>query len=225
MTNSNLNNETIEITADEIPAILQSYVQQFRSNDSTLCREVVSKGLLTEEQMHHAAERYHLGKSREGHPIYWLINQQGHVLDGRIDSSWASILLQRPPKHELYVIVTHCLFGLHLLNHGDSPNSIIAIVESERTAFVLSELFPKYIWMAYSSYFTIDLLKPLQGHRVIIYPKTDTTLESFLFFSDLAKLAHSVYHLDITVDKTLESHATEEQKTRNIDLLDFILEH
>ena len=45
----------------------------------------------------------------------------------------------------------------------------VAIVESERSAVVLSELFPECIWMAYSypSNFTVDKLAPLQGCVVL----------------------------------------------------------
>ena len=34
--------------------------------------------------MAHAAERYRLGKSKKGKPIFWMIDERGIVRDGRI---------------------------------------------------------------------------------------------------------------------------------------------
>lgn len=49
--------------------------------DSDLCREVVANGWLSEEQMHHAAERYRLGRSKSGKTIYWMIDEMNQVRD------------------------------------------------------------------------------------------------------------------------------------------------
>ena len=46
------------------------------ATDSELCLEVIGKGLLTQQQMAHAAQRYRLGKSRSGKTIFWLFDEQ-----------------------------------------------------------------------------------------------------------------------------------------------------
>ena len=80
--------------------------------------------------------------------------------------------------------------------------------------------------MAYATtlHLTIDLFAPLEGHTVIIYPRTDPTLSTFLFFEELADVIMRQYDIDMTVDDTLERHATADQKERCIDILDFIFE-
>ena len=102
----------------------------------------------------------------------------------------------------------------------------ISIVEREETAVVLSEIFPESIWMAYAttSHLVPDLFAPLEGRRVTIYPRTDPTMSTFLFFEDLVDQTLRLYDLDLHVDATLEDHATEDQKERCIDILDFIKE-
>lgn len=102
----------------------------------------------------------------------------------------------------------------------------IAIVESESSAIVLSALFPETIWLAYAttSHLVPDLFAPLEGHIVTIYPNTDPTLSTYLFFQDLVTLTLQKYDLDLTIDTTLEDNATPDQKERCIDLLDFLRE-
>ena len=87
--------------------------------DSEWCQETVTKGWLSEEQMHHAAERYRLGKSRSGKTIFWMIDDLGFVLDGHIGEAWASTMLKtREPKLLSHWHPRHCLFGLHLLTEN-----------------------------------------------------------------------------------------------------------
>lgn len=102
----------------------------------------------------------------------------------------------------------------------------IAIVESEEAAVVLSELFPESIWMAYCTVPHLDILlfEPLQGRTVTIYPCTDPCMSNILFFEELCDSVRKHYDITLSVDHTLEDHATDSQKSRCIDLLDFLLE-
>ena len=59
-------------------------VSRHLSADSQFCRACVGMGYLTQAQMHHAAERYRLGISRDGGVIFWQLNLDGRVLDGKI---------------------------------------------------------------------------------------------------------------------------------------------
>jgi len=186
---------------------------------------LIDKGIITAQQMHHAAQRYYLGKSKSGKPIFWMIDDMMTPLDALIGSDvWISTLLKNREPLLQYWIVKHCLFGLHLI--CDSDDMPVSIVESERSALILSELFPENIWLAVmsASYFTIDLLKPLAGRKVKAFPDTDSTMSNYVNWLDLAKMAHDKYHIDIGVSYYLEEHATAEQKERKIDLVDFIIE-
>ena len=226
----------------------QSMVEACRADDSDVCREILANGWLSEAQLHRAAERYRLGKSRSGKTIFWLIDECGIVRDGHIGSSWVSLMLQRRyPDLAEYIHPEHCLFGLHLLatdytdhhRRNDSHRFLcksqyqcksvksVAIIESERAAVILSELYPKYLWMAIASPigFTIDWLAPLKGRKIVLFPNTDETMSNFVAWLELADQARSLYHLDISVSHILEDHATLEQRQRKIDLVDFLFCH
>ena len=214
-----------------------SMVSVSRADDSDFCLETVAKGWLTTEQMRHAAERYRLGKSKSGKPIFWMIDELGILRDGHLGDTWVSQLLKaRNPELTKSIPVSHCLFGLHLLTAEDrdfaectiAPEpAVISIVESERSAVILSELIPESLWMAYSVLpnLTPDLLAPLAGHTVIFYPRTDPSMSNYVFFLEYASQVRSLYpSININVDSTLEDCASTSQKSRCIDLLDFILE-
>jgi hypothetical protein len=118
-----------------------------------------------------------------------------------------------------------CFFGEHLLL--ERPDAPVAIVESERTAVLLSELYPECHWLAtvYPVNFTIDQLEPLRGNSVTLFPRTDCTMTSYLAWQEMAEQARDTYHMDITCSDFLERHATAEQKERKIDLVELLIEN
>ena len=198
-------------------------VDACRADSLDAFQPFIAAGKLSVEDMHQACDRYHLGKTKTGTPIYWMIDDMNTPLDAHIGDRWISTLLKQREPLIANWHVQHCLFGLHLLAHAKSP---IAIVESESSAIVLSALFPETIWLAYAttSHLVPDLFAPLEGHIVTIYPRTDPTLSTYLFFQDLVTLTLQRYDLDITVSPLLEDNATPTQKDRCIDLLDFLKE-
>ena len=198
----------------------------FNGLDSDFCRETVARGWLTEQQMAHAASRYCLGKSRSGKCIFWMIDELGILHDGHIGDSWASTMLKNREPHLLsYWHATHCLFGLHLLSE-EGEKLVVAIVENEKSAVILSELFPDSLWLAsvYPLNLCLHAFEPLRGREVVLFPSTDETMETYLFWMEQADQASHKYQLDITVSTILEDHATDEQKARHIDLLEYLLE-
>ena len=214
----------------------KSMIEMARSDDSELCHEMLATYGFTEEQMHRTAERFHLGRSKSGKTIYWMIDDLGRCLDGHIGSAshdadtWVSTLLKRRyPEAAPYLNTRHCLFGLHQLSECESikesqagPLMSIGIVESERSAVLLSELCPDLLWLAYSYYsnLTTDKFEPLQGRKVTLYPRLDPYREYYWSALELADRVRRVYHdIEVDVSSFLNDHATDDQKARNIDIL------
>ena len=222
------------------------------ATDSDFCRETVDSGVLTAEQMAHAAARYRLGKSKSGRCIFWMIDEAGKVRDGRIGNEWVSAMMEaREPVLLRGCRTVHCLYGLHLVhtennghtestentergvtntNHTNSTNNIsksVCIVDDERTAVILSELFPECLWMAtmYPLNLNIRQLEPLRGRHVVLYPHTDSTMSHYVCWLEIAESARQHLHMDVTCNRLLEDYATEEQKKRKIDLVGFLTEH
>lgn len=200
-------------------------VDACRADNFDFFQPFITSGHLTVEQMQRACQRYFLGKTKSGQPIFWMIDDMLAPLDAHIGDTWLSTLLKVREPLIVSWQVCHCLFGLHLLCHTaydyDKP---ICVVESERSAVILSEILPESIWMAYTTttHFTPDLFAPLQGRTVTIYPRTDPVGEYYLASLELARQVRRLYDIDITVDSTLDYHATPEEKSRCIDLLDFL---
>ena len=237
------------------------------SMDSQFCEAVVSCGYLTQEQMLHAACLYRLGASRQGGVIFWQIDQEGRVRDGKVmyylpdchrnkahKPTWVSYLLRRrDPFPNAAHETSHCFFGLHLISEkratlGTDPSvqqsekrkvksekcnphcCTVAVVEAEKTAVILSELYPQYIWLASGGLGEVqpDKFRALRGCKVILFPDTDPDGIAYSRWSNAAEeVMRSVFwegSPPIRVSHILEDHATEEQKRRKIDLVDFITE-
>ena len=200
-------------------------VEACRADDFDFFLPFIEAGRLTAEQMHRAAARYHLGKTRSGKPLFWMISETLDPMDAHIASDdWLSSLLKARQPLLQHWCPTHCLFGQHLLSTLNSAP--VAIVESEASAAVLSELFPEVLWMAYATVEHLDvaLFAPLQGRAVAIYPSTDPSASTYLFFLDLAEAVRQRYDIHISVASILEDLATPPQKDRCIDLLGFLRE-
>ena len=187
-----------------------SMVQRSSSICSQFCQALVGCGYLSFEQMLHAAYRYRLGASTKGGVIFWQIDHEGNLHDGKVmyynsdchrnkrqNPTWVSALLNQRyhlPKteHESF----HCLFGLHLIRGcGDA----VAIVEAEKTAVILSEHYPQYIWLA-------------AGGLYELYQTAQEVMASPFWEGSPP----------IRVSGLLEQHATPAQKAAKIDLVDYL---
>ena len=224
---STINHDEVRKSVDfSLPSM--PMVNACRADDFDFFQPFIDSGRLTIEQMHHACQRYFLGKTKSGQPIFWMIDDMFMPLDAHIGSTWISSLLKAREPLIASWQVTHCLFGLHLLCHTDLTDlsKTVCVVESEVSAVILSELFPESLWMAYATptHFTPELFAPLQGYSVIIYPHTDPVGDYYLASLELANQVRRLYNLDITVDSTLEDYASSSQKSREIDLIDFLFD-
>ena len=102
----------------------------------------------------------------------------------------------------------------------------IAVVEAEKTAVILSEVFPQYLWLAAGGLheLTVEKLFALRHHRVVLFPDTDPQRQAFTLWYEIARKARRSYGMQITVSALLERRATADQKRRKIDLVDFYFE-
>ena len=250
--------------------------RECQSINSQFCEAVVKAGYLMWEQMVSAACRYRLGATRQGGVIFWQIDQEERVRDGKVmyygpdchrlkdkehHPTWVSALLrQRDPFPNSPHETSHCFFGTHLLTesyfkgHTDftditdflcagaafmlqesvesvrsvCPKKSVCVVEAEKTAVIMSEVYPEYVWLAAGGLGEVqtDKFRPLRGHKVVLFPDTDPDGIAFRRWSEAATLVmNQVFWEDsppIRVSPLLETHATPEQKAAKIDLIDFL---
>ena len=109
-----------------------------------------------------------------------------------------------------------------------SAGQKIAIVESEKTAVILSEIVKDFIWMSCGGLqmFKPELLAPLVNHKVVVFPDTDETGEAYNAWLTVLQQAAKLYPFKhpLRISNLLEFHATVSQKQRKIDIVDFLFE-
>jgi ribosomal protein L21E len=128
-------------------------------------------------------DKYQVGTSKmnNGATIFWQMDNTGNIRTGKIMAydittgkrikdkniiaiSWVHYKLKKPKES-----IRQCLFGLHLLN---AKTKQVAIVESEKTAIIMSIESPNYTWMSTGtiSGFKYEYLAPLKGTAIIAFP-------------------------------------------------------
>ena len=148
---------------------------------------------------------------------------QRYRIDGHRD--------KQVPPIVMYPDNPQCLFGQHLLAeaHPDQP---IAIVESEKSALIMSLVKPEFLWMACGSLnnFNETFLKPLCGRLIIGFPDVDIKRDkqsgvsvSCAMWRKTAKQLR-LRGWRIIVDNALEDTVNSAQRMDKIDIADVALE-
>ena len=215
------------------------------SINSSFCRALVGAGYLTWQQMLDAVCRYRLGKCLGDAVIFWQINQEERICDGKVmfygpdchrckekqyDPTWVSALLQKRQGGKQDTDITrHCFFGLHLVDKYRARE--IAIVEAEKTAVILSAYYPQYIWLASGGLgeVQVEKFRPLRGRKIILFPDTDPDGKAYQYWYQAAQTVMAQLFWEgsppIRVSAILEQHATPDQKRRKIDLVEYLTEN
>ena len=141
---------------------------------------------------------YHVGHARQGHTIFWQIDNDGIVHTGkmmlyrpdghrdreaRYGFDWIHSALFRdkrlPEYDEDRLEAKPTLFGLHLLDRY-GPFATVNIVESEKTALIMAIAYGNHsgqVWMACGGLEMLnrERLKPIieQHRRIVFYPDRD----------------------------------------------------
>ena len=155
--------------------------------DATQCRRIDD-----------VLKAYHVGHARQGHTIFWQIDNDGIVHTGkmmlyrpdghrdreaRYGFDWIHSALFRdkrlPEYDEDRLEAKPTLFGLHLLDRY-GPFATVNIVESEKTALIMAIAYGNHtgqVWMACGGLEMLnrERLKPIieQHRRIVLYPDRD----------------------------------------------------
>ncbi len=113
--------------------------------------------------------------------VFWQINQNEQIQAAKImlynrqtgkrtKEPYNHINWLHKATNEPDFNLCQCLFGLHRIN--EDYQKTIAIVESEKTAIVMSIFLPDFIWLSTGSKgnFKFELLEPLKKRNVIAFP-------------------------------------------------------
>ena len=102
----------------------------------------------------------------------------------------------------------------------------VAVVESEKTAVIMSERYPDCLWLAAGGLNELSAVKlfPLRGRRIILFPDTDPDGHAYATWYRVVQEAERLLGQPIHLSSLLERHATPEQKARKIDIADLEFE-
>jgi len=175
----------------------------------------------------------------KGATFFWQVDENEKIRSGKIivydkntgkrtkHISWVhSVLKLKNFK------LKQCLFGLHQIKYF--PDHIIGIVESEKTAIILSgismqqDILNGYIWLATGSINMLkeELLIPIKSRRIVLFPDTGTDINKngspyFQWKQKSAYLNHRGFNIKIS--RLLEDIASPEEISKGCDLADFVI--
>jgi len=167
--------EVIEKKTDYIHlSVLEKYF--LYDNDCNLIQFL--KGIFNEKQLNTARFNYLLSCVNDN-TIFWQIDQLERVRSGKImeyNPSTGKRIKDENGKahinwmHKQPYNLKQCLFGLHLTK--EDKIKTIAIVESEKTAVIMSMFVPDFLWLATGSKngFKIEYISLIKLHKIIAFP-------------------------------------------------------
>ena len=130
------------------------------------------------------ADEYYVGGIAD-RAVFWQVDGEGCIRTGKIMAydehtgkrlkgegtvDWVHAVMRRegslPEDWEL----VQCMYGEHLLTRY--PDRDVALAEGAKTAHIGAMLMPNMVWVAVDSMMalTTDMLRPLKGRRVILFP-------------------------------------------------------
>jgi len=183
-------------------------------------------------------EKYKIGTLSEFNngTIFWQIDERKKVRAGKViqyfetgkrtkNITWMHQFLKRKNAISDFNL-SQCLFGLHLINEDKS--SIIALVESEKTACVMSVKFPDFLWLSCGAKgeFKLKKLEPIKHRKIIAYPDCEIQKNGTTTYQEWKKKATEFNRLGfkIYVSDLLEKAASLQQKEQGIDIVDFFMQ-
>lgn len=169
-----------------------------------------------------AINDYHID-GIDGKVIWWQIDRDGVTRTGKVMKYLANGHRDKSDNYPITWAHKHaklkhnfkgeelkqCLFGEHLL--AKYPDKPVVLVESEKTAVILSRIYPNYLWLATGGsqgIKSVERITPLIGRKVLLIPDNGQ-------YWNWKRIA-DIYGWMIT--ETLEKHAPFD----GADLLDII---
>jgi hypothetical protein len=167
--------------------------------------------------------------------VFWQIDERKKVRAGKViqyfetgkrtkNITWMHQFLKM--KKEIFDYnLSQCLFGLHLTI--DDKTSVVALVESEKTACIMSVIFPEFLWLSCGAKgeFKLRKIEPIKHRKIIAYPDCEIQKNGSTTYQEWNRKAEgfNANGFDIYVSDLLEKQTTEQQKIEGIDIADLFM--
>ena len=168
--------------------------------------------------------------------VFWQIDDKQNIRGGKIINyhntgkrtkyiNWVHAIQLKKNEIQQFKL-NQCLFGLHLSNRS---NKSIAIVESEKTACIMSMLFKKYEWMATGSLKGLSKIKlePIKHRAIILYPDLGNNQKEGTPFKQWEKKCNTLNKLgfNIEISDLLERKGCDIDRNNGLDIADYFIEN
>ncbi len=196
------------------------------------------KNKFSDNEINRVIDNYKIGTADFWYnsTIFWQIDFQNKIRGGKIISykkngkrtkyiNWVHSYLIKYKNLKQFNL-KQCLFGEHLIN---KTNKMIAIVESEKTACIMSILFDKYLWLATGSLsgLNYEKLKVIKNRKIVLYPDLGNNSNKKTPY-DLWKNKCSEFKklgFDISISDLLEKKSTKKQQEKGLDIADYFMQN
>ena len=140
------------------------------------------------ERVDEVLRRYQVGNTDDGRAIFWQIDSRGNVRTGKVmaygpdghrkKGKGAFTWVHTCEGELVFPCVGQCFFGEHLLEDYCITKPV-GLVESEKTALIMSILVPDVLWLATGGKqnFNLDMLDPFVNRDVMLLPDSDAMFE------------------------------------------------
>lgn len=175
--------------------------------------------------------KFNIGTSKywQGASVFWQIDNNDRSRAGKVMlyDPQTGKRIKEPFNHIQWVHsilklsdfnLVQCLFGLQQLSI-ESNQKPIAIVESEKTAILMTVVYPEFIWMASGGKnLSQEIFEPIRSHKITLFPDLNCFEAWQAKAVEIRKLGGSIQVSDI-----LERNATENDRKRGLDLADYFI--
>ena len=185
------------------------------------------------ERVDYALNRYRVGGTRDGRTVFWGIDLRDRPRTGKVMAygldghrkkgcpgafNWVHSILG------LKQLAPQCLFGEHILggNVTPLPTESVALVESEKTALIMSILVPQTTWLATGGKqnFKHEMLWTICEQDVAVYPDADA-LDNWSRKMEQLNREHGYRFF---IPNWYREKCTTEAIARKMDIADMMLE-
>ena len=169
---------------------------------------------------------------RDNSVLFWQVDEDGNILNAkRIYYKFGGHRDKKMPPMLIWSGRPQCLYGLHRYTR-ENRHMPVAIVESEKSALIMSIVKPEYLWMATGSLnnFNERFLLPVKEATIIAFPDLDYPSQKGVFKSSSYTLWECAAQRmnrngwNIKISNALEDTATIPQRMDKNDIADLILD-
>jgi hypothetical protein len=182
------------------------------------------------ENVLQAIKMYHICTTNywKNATVFWQIDTKNVIRGGKIMlyNCNTGKRIKEPFNHVSWIhkqlklntyILQQCLFGLHNTTRIEKV-STICIVESEKTAVIMSIISPNFLWLATGSKtgFKEEMLQPIKEYSLIAYPDKTEYNNWYKVSKSLNRAGYKIECSDLLENINIEDGG---------DLVDFLFKH